>query len=78
MENKGKGKGKSNETKKIVRQADWDNPKMTIIFCNIIFEEIEAGNRPLGTLNARGYKNLGDKFFAQTGKNYTQKQLKNR
>jgi hypothetical protein len=23
---------------------------------------------PLGTLNARGYKNLGEKFFARTGK----------
>ncbi|XP_014660846.2 uncharacterized protein LOC106804388 [Setaria italica] len=51
---------------------------MTTIFCNIVVEEIAAGNRPLGTLNARGYKNLREKFFTQTGKNYTQKQLKNR
>ncbi|RCV21989.1 hypothetical protein SETIT_4G183900v2, partial [Setaria italica] len=29
------------------------------------------------TLNDRGYKNLQDKFFTQTGKNYTEKQLKN-
>jgi hypothetical protein len=51
---------------------------MTTIFCTIAVMEIKAGNRPLGTLNARGYKNLGEKFFARTGKNYTQKQLKNR
>nr|TKW04036.1 hypothetical protein SEVIR_7G083000v2 [Setaria viridis] len=51
---------------------------MTIIFCNIVVEKIAAGNRPIGTLNARGCKNLREKFFTQTGKNYTQKQLKNR
>jgi hypothetical protein len=40
--------------------------------------EINVGNRPLGTLNGRGYKSLGEKFFATTRKQYTQKQLKNR
>nr|TKW21908.1 hypothetical protein SEVIR_4G152100v2 [Setaria viridis] len=52
MENKGKGKGKSNETEKIVCQADWENPAMTTIFCNIVVEEIEAGNRPHGHLKS--------------------------
>jgi hypothetical protein len=51
---------------------------MIKIFCNIVVEEINAGNRPLGTLNARGYKNMGEKFLARTGKNYTQKLLENR
>jgi hypothetical protein len=77
MDNTRKGKGKGKE-EKIVCKAYWDNPEMTRIFCNIVVEEIDAGNRPLGTLNARGYKNLGEKFLARTGKNYTQKQLKNR
>jgi hypothetical protein len=76
MEHTEKGKGKEKE--KVVCKADWDNPKMTKIYCNIVVEEIDAGNRPLGTLNIRGYNNLGEKFFSRTGKNYTQKQLKNR
>jgi hypothetical protein len=76
MNNTGKGKGKKKE--KIVCKVDWENPEMTKIFCNIIVEKINVGNRPLGTLNARCYKNLREKFFARTGKNYTQKQLKNR
>jgi hypothetical protein len=41
-------------------------------------EEINAVNRPLGTLNERDYKSLGGGFFAVNGKQYTQKQLKNR
>jgi hypothetical protein len=43
-----------------------------------VVEEINTGNRPLGTLNGRSYKCLGEKFFATTGKYYTQIQLKNR
>jgi hypothetical protein len=46
---------------------------MTKIFCNIIVQEIDVGNRPLGTLNAKGYENLREKFFARIGKNYTEK-----
>jgi hypothetical protein len=69
-----KGKGKE----KVVCNANWDNPEMTRIFCNIVVEEIYVGNRPLGTLNARGYKNMGEKFLARTEKNYTQKLLENR
>jgi hypothetical protein len=53
---------------KIVCKADWDNFEMIKIFCNIVVEEINAENRPLGTLNARGYKNMGEKFLARTGK----------
>jgi hypothetical protein len=53
---------------KIGCKADWDNSEMTKLFCNIVIEEIDAENRPLGTLNARGYKNLGEKFLARTGK----------
>jgi hypothetical protein len=46
-------------------------------FCKIVIEEIDVGNRPLGTLTVRGYNNLGEKFFVRTEKKYTQKQLKN-
>jgi hypothetical protein len=64
---------KGKEKEKIVYKADWDNLKITKKFYNIVVEEIDAVNMPLGTLNARGYKNLGEKFFARTGKKYTQK-----
>jgi hypothetical protein len=43
-----------------------------------VVEEINVDNRPLGTLNERGYKSLGKKFFSVTEKQYNQKQLKNR
>jgi hypothetical protein len=56
-------KGKGKEKEKIVCKVDWDNPEMTKIFCNIVVEEFDVGNRSLGTLNARAYKNLGEKFF---------------
>jgi hypothetical protein len=51
---------------------------MTEFFCKLVVEEIDAGNRRLGTLNGRGYKSLGEKKISATGKQYTQKQLKNR
>jgi hypothetical protein len=35
---------------------------MTEFFLTV--EEINVGNRPLVTLNRRGYKSLGEKFFA--------------
>jgi hypothetical protein len=74
MENKGKNK----ESEEIICKTVWDDPKMTEFLCNLVVEEINVCNRPLGTLNGRGYKSLGEKFFAATGKQYTQKQLKNR
>lgn len=47
-------------------------------FCQICAEEVGAGNRPLGCLNTRGYKNLQQKFFERTGKKHDKKQLKNK
>jgi hypothetical protein len=47
MKNKGKGK----ESEKIICKAVWDDPKMTEFFCKLVVEEINAGNRPLATLN---------------------------
>jgi hypothetical protein len=69
-------KGMSKEKDKNVCKAVWDDPKMTIFF-KLVVEEINADNRPLGTLNGRGYKNMGEKLFAAIRKQYTQKQLKN-
>jgi hypothetical protein len=46
------------------------------IFCKICVEEIEACNRPHGTLTAKRYTNLVEKFVEQTGRPYTRKQLK--
>jgi hypothetical protein len=59
---------KTRKVKKIICKAVWDDPKMTDFFCKLVVEEINACNRPLGTLNGRGYKSLGEKFFAATEK----------
>jgi hypothetical protein len=59
MENKGKDK----ESEKIICKVVWDDPKMTKFFCKLVVEEINVGHRPLRTLNGRGYKSLGEKFF---------------
>jgi hypothetical protein len=56
---KGKGEGK----REYCMQGRRDNPEMTKIFYNIVVEEIDSRSRPLGTLDARGYKNLEKKFF---------------
>jgi hypothetical protein len=61
-------KREDKESKKIIYKAVWDDPKMTFFFCKLVVEEINACNRPLGTLNGRGYKSLGEKFFAATEK----------
>jgi hypothetical protein len=41
---------------------------MIEFFYKLVVEEINAGNRPLDTLNGRCYKSLGEKFFATTEK----------
>jgi hypothetical protein len=56
--------------------ADWD-AAVTETFCKICVE-VEAGNRPHGTLSVKGYANLVEKFTDQTRRPYTQKQHKNR
>jgi hypothetical protein len=56
--------------------VDWD-ATVTKIFCKICFQEIAAGNRPHGTLTAKGYANLVHTFVEQIGRPYSQKQLKN-
>jgi hypothetical protein len=50
--------------------ADWD-VTVTEFFCKISVQEIEAGNRPHGTLTVKGYANLVEKFVDQAGRSYT-------
>jgi hypothetical protein len=69
MENKEKDK----ESEKNICKTVCDDPKMTEIFYKLVVEEINASNRPLGTLNGRGYNSLGEKFFVAIGKQYTRK-----
>lgn len=58
-------------------KASWDSFAHKV-FCEIFKEEVSAGNRPVASLSATGYKNLHQKFLARTGRNYERKQFKNR
>lgn len=58
-------------------KASWDSFAHKV-FCEICKEEVSAGNRPVASLSATGYKNLHQKFLARTGRNYERKQFKNR
>jgi hypothetical protein len=60
-----------------MEKAIWDEHH-TNVFCEICKDEVNANNRPLGCLNRRGYKNLGEKFFTQTGKKLEKKKFKNK
>ncbi|CAM0909100.1 unnamed protein product [Alopecurus aequalis] len=60
-----------------MEKAIWDAHKTTI-FCELCKDEVNANNRPLGCLNRKGYKSLGEKFVALTGKTLTKKQFKNK
>jgi hypothetical protein len=60
-----------------MEKAIWDEHH-TNVFCEICKDEVNANNRPLGCLNRRGYKNLGEKFFTQTEKKLEKKQFKNK
>ncbi|PNT72327.1 hypothetical protein BRADI_2g42795v3, partial [Brachypodium distachyon] len=60
-----------------MEKANW-NAEYTRIFCEICKEETEANNRPLGCLDRKGYKNLEEKFFKQSGQKLVKKQLKNK
>jgi hypothetical protein len=46
-------------------------PLLQNFFCKISVQEIEAGNRPHGTLTVKGYANLVEKFVDQAGRPYT-------
>uniref|UniRef100_A0A0E0PGY4 Myb/SANT-like domain-containing protein n=1 Tax=Oryza rufipogon TaxID=4529 RepID=A0A0E0PGY4_ORYRU len=60
-----------------VPKAHWD-AYASKVFCEICRDEVLAGNRPTAALSPLGYKNLEEKFFAQTGRQYDRTKLKNR
>uniref|UniRef100_A0A0E0DLE7 Myb/SANT-like domain-containing protein n=1 Tax=Oryza meridionalis TaxID=40149 RepID=A0A0E0DLE7_9ORYZ len=59
------------------KKAHWD-AYASKVFCEICRDEVLAGNRPTAALSPLGYKNLEEKFFAQTGRQYDRTKLKNR
>ena len=58
-------------------KVDW-NTFNTTTFCKICVEEIRAGNRPIGVMTTRGYKNIAEKYLLITGLRHSRTQLKNR
>ncbi|XP_020162099.1 uncharacterized protein [Aegilops tauschii subsp. strangulata] len=58
-------------------KARWDR-EATRIFCECAAAQVRLGNRPTKALTPAGYKGLIAAFNAQTGRNYVQKQFKNR
>lgn len=60
-----------------VPKAHWDAFASKVL-CEICRDEVLAGNRPTAALSPLGYKNLEEKFLAQTGRHYDRTKLKNR
>ncbi|PPS10330.1 hypothetical protein GOBAR_AA10316 [Gossypium barbadense] len=58
-------------------KAIWDD-ELTLIFCEICVNEVNAGNRPTTHLNSKGWENVIALFQAKTQKNYGKPQLKNK
>ena len=50
----------------------------TRTFCEICVEEVEARNRPNGTLTTAAYKNICVKYRQRTGLLHSKTQLKNK
>ncbi|KAK8316917.1 hypothetical protein V6Z11_A13G072800 [Gossypium hirsutum] len=55
----------------------WDD-ELTLIFCELCVNEVNAGNRPTTHLNSKGWENVIALFQAKTLKNYGKPQLKNK
>ncbi|KAK9002469.1 hypothetical protein V6N11_025147 [Hibiscus sabdariffa] len=58
-------------------KAVWDR-RLTVIFCDICIKEILNGNRPGTHFKKEGWIKIVKNFENETGKPYTQRQLKNR
>ncbi|KAK8990765.1 hypothetical protein V6N11_028726 [Hibiscus sabdariffa] len=58
-------------------KASWDT-RMTMIFCDLCIKEILDGNRPGTHFKKEAWIRIVNKFENETGKAYTQRQLKNR
>ncbi|XP_040952555.1 L10-interacting MYB domain-containing protein-like [Gossypium hirsutum] len=55
----------------------WDD-ELTLIFCELCVNEVNAGNRPTTHLNSKGWENVVALFQAKTQKIYRKPQLKNK
>ncbi|KAK8562533.1 hypothetical protein V6N12_010610 [Hibiscus sabdariffa] len=58
-------------------KATWDR-RLTMILCDLCIKEILIGNRPGTHFKREGWVKIVNNFEKETGKPYTQKQLKNR
>ncbi|PPS11092.1 hypothetical protein GOBAR_AA09556 [Gossypium barbadense] len=61
----------------LATKAVWDD-ELTLIFCELCMNEVNAGNRPTTHLNSKGWENVVALFQAKTQKNYGKPQLKNK
>ncbi|KAK5819472.1 hypothetical protein PVK06_024474 [Gossypium arboreum] len=61
----------------LATKAVWDD-ELTLIFCELCVNEVNAGNRPTTHLNSKGWENVIALFQAKTQKNYGKPQLKNK
>ncbi|KAG8485963.1 hypothetical protein CXB51_019303 [Gossypium anomalum] len=61
----------------LATKAVWDDD-LTLIFCELCVNKVNAGNRPTTHLNSKGWENVVALFQAKTQKNYGKPQLKNK
>ncbi|KAK8289035.1 hypothetical protein V6Z12_D07G164100 [Gossypium hirsutum] len=61
----------------LATKAVWDD-ELTLIFCELCVNEVNASNRPTTHLSSKGWKNVITLFQAKTQKNYGKPQLKNK
>ncbi|KAK8309575.1 hypothetical protein V6Z12_D02G132500 [Gossypium hirsutum] len=61
----------------LATKAVWDD-ELTLIFCELCVNEVNAGNKSKTHLNLKGWENVIALFQAKTQKNYGKPQLKNK
>ncbi|XP_040950930.1 L10-interacting MYB domain-containing protein-like [Gossypium hirsutum] len=61
----------------LATKAVWGD-ELTLIFCELCVNEVNAGNRPTTHLNSKGWENVIALFQAKTQKKYGKPQLKNK
>ncbi|XP_037418469.1 L10-interacting MYB domain-containing protein-like [Triticum dicoccoides] len=61
----------------MAEKAVWDDAHLKKLI-EILREEVEKGNRPLGYLNKKGWANVLEKWEARTGKKYPKDKFKNK
>ena len=61
----------------MTEKAVWDDAHLKKLI-DILREEVSNGNRPLGHLSKKGWKNVFEKWEARTGKKYPKDKFKNK